>query len=229
MKKIMILCAALLGVVSLSAQGNHDWANFGKYAEANAEMKAQGLRPDAVFMGNSITEGWAGQHPGFFTKGNYAGRGISGQVTAQMLARFRPDVLDLAPKAVVILAGTNDLAHNEGYISIENIANNIFSMAELAKAHKIKVVICSVLPAADYPWRPEITDVAAKVKELNALLSAWAAKNKCTYVDFWSAMADQRGGLPKELAGDGIHPTSEGYDRMEAMLSPVLKKILKKK
>jgi lysophospholipase L1-like esterase len=225
----MILFAALLGAAALSAQGDHDWANFGKYAETNAGMKAKNIRPDAVFMGNSITEGWAGQHPDFFTKGNYTGRGISGQVTAQMLARFRPDVLDLAPKAVVILAGTNDIAQNEGFISVENIAGNIISMAELAKTHKIKVVICSVLPASHYPWHPHITDVAAKVKRLNALLSDWAAKNKCTYVDYWTPMADDQGGLPKSLAGDGIHPNDEGFRQMEAILAPTLNKLLKKK
>ncbi len=184
------------------------------------------MRPDVVFMGNSITDGWAGQHTAFFADNNYAGRGIGGQVTAQMLARFRADVIDLGPRVVVILAGTNDIARNQGFVAIENIAGNIFSMAELARAHGIEPVICSVLPAAEYPWRTEITEVPAKVKALNALLKEWAEANGATYVDYFSAMADGRDGLPASLATDGIHPTSEGYDVMEAIIKPVLDRIL---
>ncbi len=230
MKKIAIMLAAIFVVAvapKANAQGNRDWANYGRYAESNATLKAQGTRPDAVFMGNSITDGWASQHAEFFAAGNYVGRGISGQVTAQMLARFRADVLELGPRAVVILAGTNDIAQNQGRIAIENIAGNIFSMAELARAHDIEPVICSVLPAAEYPWRKEITDVPDKVRELNALLQEWAANNGCTYVDYFTPMADERGGLPASLAADGIHPTSAGYDRMESIIKPVLDRILK--
>jgi lysophospholipase L1-like esterase len=217
---------AVLGIATATNAQDRDWANFGRYEAANAEVTTT---PDAVFMGNSITDGWASQRPEFFAEGNYVGRGISGQVTSQMLVRFRPDVLDLAPKAVVILAGTNDIARNDGYISIPNIAGNIFSMAELAKAHKIKVVICSVLPAAFYPWKREIEDVPAKVRELNALLEDWATENGCTYVDYFSEMEDGNGGLPAELAGDGIHPTAKGYEIMESIIKPVLDKVLKVK
>lgn len=228
MKKILILFAAIFAMAAAQAQRQRpaDWANYGRYAEANAALKAGGVRPDAVFMGNSITDSWASVREAFFDTGNYVGRGISGQVTAQMLARFRADVIDLKPRAVVILAGTNDIAGNDGFVATENIAANIISMAELAKAHKIKVVICSILPAAEYPWRPEIEDVPAKVRAVNAILQEWARKNRCTYVDYFSAMADERGGLPKELAEDGIHPTSAGYGQMEGIIKPVLDKLL---
>lgn len=211
-----------------SAQGDHDWADYGRYAEANVALKASGVRPDAVFMGNSITDGWASQHPAFFADNNYTGRGIGGQVTAQMLARFRADVIYLAPRVVVILAGTNDIAHNQGFVAIENIAGNIISMAQLARANGIEPVICSILPAAEYPWRKEITDPPAKVRAVNTILRDWAAANGCVYVDYFAAMADERDGLPASLAGDGIHPTSAGYDMMEGIVKPILDELLKK-
>lgn len=220
----MLFACILTAAVSLDAQDMRDWADFGRHEQANAGLAKV---PAVVFMGNSITEGWAKQHPDFFAENNYAGRGIGGQVTAQMLARFRPDVLELRPKVVVILAGTNDIARNDGYISIPHIAGNIASMAQLAKANGIKVVICSVLPAAAYPWRPEITEVPQKIAELNALLKTWAAENGCTWVDYFGEMADDRGGLPERLSQDGVHPTSEGYDEMERIIAPALKKLLR--
>ncbi len=227
MKYYLIIFAMIFAANTVFAQGDHDWANYGRYAQSNVELKNLGVKPDAVFMGNSITDGWAGQHAAFFAENNYVGRGIGGQVTAQMLARFRADVLDLEPRAVVIFAGTNDIAHNQGFVSIENIAGNIISMAELAKIHGIEAVICSVLPAAEYPWRKEITDVPGKVRALNAILRGWAEANGATWVDYFSAMADERDGLPAELAYDGIHPTSAGYDRMEEIIKPVLDGLLK--
>lgn len=233
MKRIAIRVAAFMvaavATLSVAAQGTGDWANYGRYAADNAAVKARGAHPDAVFMGNSITDGWAGQHKAFFADNNYVGRGISGQVTAQMLARFRADVIDLAPRAVVILAGTNDIAGNQGFVAVENIAANVISMAQLAKANGIKAVICSVLPAAEYPWRREVKDVPAKVRALNDLLREWARRNGAVYVDYFTPLADERGGLAAALAADGIHPTSEGYDRMEQILQPVLKKALRKR
>ncbi|MDR2911939.1 MAG: SGNH/GDSL hydrolase family protein [Alistipes sp.] len=237
MKRLPILSAAILTLAALTLQSAEtqaqtqpekprDWANYTRYAQANAEQKSRPTPPDAVFMGNSITDGWASQHPDFFEANNYVGRGISGQVTAQMLARFRADVLDLRPKAVAILAGTNDLAQNEGFVSIENIAGNIISMAELARAHGIRVAICSVLPADDYPWRPAITGVPEMVRSLNELLAAWASVNGCVYVDYFSAMDDGNGGLPPSLARDGIHPTSAGYDIMEGIIKPAIDRLL---
>ena len=204
-----------------------DWANFGRYAEANTTVKAAPTRPDAVFMGNSITDGWASQRKEFFSTNNYVGRGISGQVTAQMLARFRPDVIELRPRAVVILAGTNDIAHNQGFVSVENIAGNIISMAQLAQANGIHPVICSILPAADYPWRPAGKEVPAKVRAVNNILRTWAEANGATYVDYFTPMADQRDGLPTELARDGIHPTAAGYEIMEGIVKPILDRVLR--
>jgi lysophospholipase L1-like esterase len=226
MKTITTILATLLAIISAHSQGDHDWASYGRYAEANAALKASGVKPDAVFMGNSITDSWASGRKEFFAAGNYAGRGISGQVTAQMLARFRADVIDLGPKAVVILAGTNDIAHNQGFVAVENIAANIISMAQLARANGIEPVICSILPAAEYPWRKEITEVPAKVRAVNAILQEWAAGNGCVYVDYFSAMADERGGLPAQLANDGIHPNEAGYSQMESIIKPVLDQLL---
>ncbi len=226
MKKSLIMCAMIfaMGIAGTAhAQGDQDWANYGRYAEANTELMLGEVRPEAVFMGNSITDAWPKQHEEFFTAGNYAGRGISGQVTAQMLARFQAD---LEPRVVVILAGTNDIARNQGFITIQHIADNIVSMAQLARANGIEPVICSVLPAAEYPWRKEITQVPGKVRALNAMLKEWARCSNVTYVDYFSAMADERDGLPASLASDGIHPTSAGYYMMEGIIKPVLDEIL---
>ena len=153
MKRLVALW--LCATVWLSAGGqSRDWANTGRYAAANAALA---VRPKVVFIGDSITEGWYSAHPSFFDANGFAARGISGQVTAQMLARFQCDVVALRPRAVVILAGTNDIARNNGPIDEERIADNIRSMAELARAHGMRVFLCSVLPAARYGWRPEVT------------------------------------------------------------------------
>lgn len=217
MKKYLMLAAGLCAVFSLQAQGP-DWANFGRYREANATAPRHAA---AVFMGNSITDGWAAQRPAFFVDNNYIGRGIGGQVTSQMLVRFRADVLDLEPRAVVILAGTNDIAGNNGYIAVDDIFGNIVSMAELARAHKIKVILCSVLPVYQYPWSPDV-DAVRLIAELNGKIEAYAHAHKMPYVDFYHAMKDERFGLPADLAGDGVHPTAEGYRIMEEMLKPVI-------
>lgn len=216
MKKVIAICIALTIGVGASAQ---DWANFGRFEQAN---KAVTVKPFAVFMGDSITEGWVKKDPDFFSNNNYVGRGISGQTTSQMLVRFQKDVVELAPKYVVILAGTNDIAKNGGDISIENIFGNIKSMCEIAKANKIKPIICSVLPAAGYRWRPEVKDSAEKVLELNRLLYTYAKKNKIKYVDYHSLLRDERNGLPKDLAPDGIHPNYECYQIMEKLVTEYL-------
>lgn len=212
MKKVFAICIALTMGAAASAQ---DWANFGRFEQANKTVTE---KPVAVFMGDSITEGWANQDPDFFSSNNYVGRGISGQTTSQMLVRFRKDVVELAPKYVVILAGTNDIAKNGGDISIENTFGNIKSMCEIAKANKIKPVICSVLPAAEYPWRPEVKDAAKKVLELNRLLYSYAKKNKIKYVDYHTLLRDEHDGLPKNFAPDGIHPNFGCYQIMEQVV-----------
>ncbi len=201
---------------------NNTWANYNKYELENKTVK----QPIAVFMGNSITEGWFRNHPDFFKSNNYIGRGISGQVTAQMLARFRRDVLDLKPKVVSILAGTNDIAQNCQYMSVENIAGNIFSMAELAQANGIKVIICSTLPASHYPWRPAIKDPARQIIRLNKLLKKYANQHNIPYVDFHSIMKDKENGLPEKYSKDGVHPTPDGYTMMESIIKEAITNLL---
>lgn len=199
-----------------------DFANFGKYQKQNQEVISQNIVPNSVLMGDSITEGWFATDPGFFTKNNFVGRGIGGQVTSQMLLRFREDVIKLKPKRVIILAGTNDIAENQGPISLEKVFGNIVSMAELAKANNIKVVLCSVLPAYDFPWRKDMKP-ADKVIALNKMIKDYAQKNNITYVDYHNALKNEKNGLPKEIAEDGIHPNKSGYEKMEAILMKTLK------
>jgi lysophospholipase L1-like esterase len=221
MKKTFLITVIAMFATALNAQERGDWANYGRYAEANAALAET---PAVVFMGNSITEGWVREHPAFFTDHNYVGRGISGQVTAQMLARFQSDVVALSPKVVVILGGINDIAENNGPVPIPQIVQNIVSMCQIARANGIEPIIISVLPADRFPWRPEIQNIVENVKSLNGLLQQWAAANDCPYVDMWSEMVNSKGGLSPELAADGIHPTSVGYDLMERIITPYLTK-----
>lgn len=207
-------------VLGTAAFAAGDWAAFGRYAEANKNVKQA---PTLVIMGDSITDFWPNRTSSdFFNKNNIVGRGISGQVTSQMLVRFRRDVLDLKPKYVAILAGTNDIAQNQGYISAENIVGNIISMVEIARANKIKPIACSILPAAKYPWRPEIQSVPM-VQKINQMLKDYCKKHKVKYIDFYTPMVDENNGLPKKYANDGIHPTSDGYAVMEKVLLENLK------
>jgi len=199
-----------------------DWANLKRFQQENSEL----LLPKAnehrvIFMGNSITEGWLSIRPEFFKNKPYVNRGISGQTTPQMLLRFRQDVINLKPSTVVLLAGINDIAENTGPSTIEMIANNIISMAELAKANQIKVIICSVLPANNFPWRKGIKP-AEKVRKLNVILQLYSYKNKLAYVDYYSAMVNDSHGLKKELGEDGIHPNKKGYLIMEPILEKAI-------
>ena len=199
----------------------HEYANFAKYAEANMAAGAPADGEDrVVFMGNSITESWVRYSPAFFEKNAYIGRGISGQVTHQMLLRFRADVIDLNPKAVVILAGINDIAQNSGFVELMEIFANIKSKAELAAQNGIKVVLCSVLPAIDFPWRPGL-EPAQKVVRLNQMIRNYAAEKDYPYVDYFSAMADDKDGLkvPEYTSADDlVHPNKAGYDVMEGLV-----------
>lgn len=225
MKRIKFLFTCLFIILSTYcfAQNKQDWAGLGKYAEIN---KTAPKHANAVFMGNSITEGWAKKSPEFFNKNGYICRGASGQVTSQMLLRFRQDVINLSPKCVVILAGTNDIAQNKGYISLENIFGNIVSMCELAKTNGIKVIICSILPVYDYPWRQGLKP-AEKIITLNKMLKNYCKNNDIIFADFHSKMKDKVNGLPLEYAKDGVHPTIEGYKVMEKILQPYIEKTLK--
>ena len=203
-----------------------DWANLKRFQQENSElMLAKAHENRVVFMGNSITEGWLSIRPEFFKNKPYVNRGISGQTTPQMLIRFRQDVIHLKPSTVVLLAGINDIAENTGPSTIEMIANNIVSMAELAKANHINVIICSVLPANKFPWREGLKP-AEKVIKLNALLQSYSKKHKLAYVDYYSAMVNDSHGLKKELGEDGIHPNKNGYLIMEPILEKAIKEYI---
>jgi lysophospholipase L1-like esterase len=206
-----------------------DWANTSRFKEANEKLAPPAKGENrVVFMGNSITEGWINTCPEFFAGKPYVNRGISGQTTPQMLVRFRPDVINLKPKVVVILAGTNDIAGNTGPSTLEMIMDNLISMTELAKANHIKVVLSSVLPAFDYPWKPGL-EPAGKIMKLNEMIKEYAEKNKLVYLDYFSAMADERKGLSKELSGDGVHPNKAGYKMMEPLAEEAIIKALSQK
>lgn len=204
-----------------------DWANLNRFREANELLgPARTCDDRVVFMGNSITEGWINQVPEFFAEEKqYINRGIGGQTTPQMLLRFRQDVLDLWPKVVVILAGVNDIAGNTGPSSLEMIEDNIHSMTELAQAHGIQVVLCSVLPAYDFPWRKGL-EPAPKIVELNRRIKDYASKTGVVYCDYFTAMADERNGLPEELSGDGVHPNKEGYAIMQPIVENAIARAL---
>ena len=222
-KDILLLILFIGFFHSIHAQ---DWPDLNRFRKQNKSLglPAQGEQR-VVFMGNSITEGWPNKDPEFFENPNYINRGIGGQTTPQMLLRFRADVIDLQPKAVVILAGTNDIAGNTGPMTLEEIRDNIISMAELAKANNIQVIISSVLPAFDYVWRPGL-EPNIKIPELNTMLRDYAEKNGIIYLDYFTAMADDRNGLPKALAEDGVHPTKEGYMIMKKLAEDAIKTAL---
>lgn len=225
MKKVFILAlSALFCAVTLSAQNqdlpDNDWAQFNRYSKANSEVT---VKPLAVLMGDSITDGWLRQDPEFFKANNLAGRGISGQVTSHMLVRFRRDVIDLHPKYVVILAGINDIARNNGYISLENTFANIVSMCELAKANKIKPVLCTLVPSGYIRWRPAIKDTKEQVAALNAMIKEYAKTHRYKVVDYATVLADEKGETRSDLSGDSVHPNMDGYKLMEEALLKVIK------
>ncbi len=222
MKRIILLLTVILPSM-LIAQNTHDWADFKRYAGTNFDLKT---KPSVVFMGDSIFDGWDDSQPEYFTENNFADRGIGGQVTSQMLVRFRADVINLDPEAVVILAGTNDLALNNGHIEVGHIVQNIMSMVELAENAGIRPILCSVLPAGKYPWRPEVADVAAKISILNSLLEEYAKRSRIAWVDLHEAMAAEDGSMKSEYTYDGVHPTADGYDVMQSVLYPFLKKYI---
>lgn len=179
-------------------------------------------------MGDSITDFWINNDSSLFSGKPYFDRGISGQTTGQMLVRFREDVVNLQPSVVVILAGINDIAENNGPSKLEDVFGNIVSMAELAKANHIKVVLSSILPAFSFPWRPSI-DPVSKVKALNEMIKDYADKNNIVYLDYFTAMADARSGLPANLSKDGVHPNLEGYKVMEPLAEKAIAAAMKKK
>jgi len=226
MKRIFFILIFITAVTIAKAQ---DWANVKKYEVANAAIQARATNEKSVvYMGDSITDFWISNDSVFFAAKPYLDRGISGQTTGQMLLRFRQDVINLKPGVVVILAGINDIAENNGPEKLADIFGNIVSMAELAKANHIKVVLSSLLPAFALPWRPAI-DPLPKVKALNEMIKSYAYQNNIVYLDYFTAMADSRGGLPANLSKDGVHPNLAGYKIMEPLADKAVNEALKKK
>ncbi len=223
MKKVFVMATTVV-LFAFGCFGQNlpdkDWARFSRYAEANA---AVAKAPKAVLMGDSITDFWYRRDTAFFEAQNFAGRGISGQVTSQMLVRFRRDVIDLHPRYVVILAGINDIARNNGYISLENILGNLVSMCELARANKIRPVLCTLVPSDRCDWIPELTGVAALVTELNEMIRNYARQNHIPLVDYAKVLSDGNGVILDGVTKDSVHPVIEGYKLMEEALLKVVK------
>ena len=212
------------GNETLGERLRQDIAGINRYRQANKYVKPGEKK--VVFLGNSITEAWASVDSAFFKDNNYIGRGISAQTSAQLLLRFRQDVLDLKPKAVVIHIGTNDVAENTGPYDPEFTMGNIISMVELAKSHKIKVMLASVLPSTNFEWRRSLGDRSQMIVELNQRIREYAAKNKIPYIDYHSAMKNAQNGMDPHLAADGVHPTLEGFKVMEKLAKQAIDKLL---
>lgn len=212
-----------------------NYANYARYRDANAKLAAPAKGENrVVFMGDSITDSW--KLAEYFPNQPFVNRGISGQTTSQMLLRFRPDVIALKPKVVVILAGTNDISGNTGPITIEAIEDNIASMVDLAHANGIKVVLASILPVSDYNKNGAGNQIIrtvlrppAKILELNNWMKNYAAQNNAVYLDYFSATVDDKGFLKAELANDGLHPNTKGYEIMKPLAGEAIKNALKKK
>lgn len=225
MKNIALIALIFLASKNYSQEMKTDWANINRYSKENQILKTEDNKDNrVVFMGNSITEGWKTNDPEFFSKNNYINRGIGGQTTSQMLVRFRPDVIDLKPKLVVILAGINDIAQNNGPIELHDIFGNIVSMVELAKANTIKVILSSVLPANDFPWKKGM-EPAEKIIELNKMLEKYAFENKIIFVNYYPKMVNSEKGLDKKYTNDGVHPTLAGYKVMEPLIQEAILKV----
>jgi lysophospholipase L1-like esterase len=234
-------CAELPAVKSRLANAENrlaDWPQLKRYGEANTKVTPPPKgETRVVFYGDSITDNWSKDgFGGFFPGRPYINRGISGQTTPQMLVRFRADVIALKPRVVVILAGTNDIAGNTGPTTIEAIQNNFISLAELSTANKIKVVFASVLPVSDYNKRRTGEPIIAterrppaKIQELNNWLKDYAARNGYTFLDYFSALADEKGLLRADLANDGLHPNAKGYAIMSPLAEAAIKRALKSK
>jgi lysophospholipase L1-like esterase len=220
------LTTSAVAVTANAASYNaaNDWAFLDAYRAQNASLLSSQQR--VVFMGDSITEFWDKDHRGMFANPDYVNRGISGQTTPQMLLRFRQDVIDLNPKAVVILAGTNDIAGNTGPSTPKMIEANIASMAELAQAHRIKVALCLVLPVARYPWAPDLKPVP-EVAAVNAWIRKYGAAHHLAVIDLFTPMATAEGGLRSDYSGDGVHPNLAGYEVMAAHVRASLSVLLK--
>ncbi|MFZ9262935.1 MAG: GDSL-type esterase/lipase family protein [Chitinophagaceae bacterium] len=229
-RKFLVLLTLITTLANAQQKINEnwaDWANFKKYADQNKSVpqKAKGERR-VVFLGNSIFEGWLRSRPEFFAGKPYYDRGISGQTTPQMLLRFYDDVLALNPDVLVLKCGINDIAQNTGPYDQQKTINNIKAIAQLARANKIKVILCSVLPASDFKWRPGL-EPADKVIALNAAIQQFAKEQDYYYLDLYSSVVDENKGMKKEYASDGVHPTVEGYKVLEPLVEAAILKVKK--
>lgn len=223
--RLLLICL-MLGTTVANAQ---DWARLALYQPDNRELAVRPKKKGekrVVFMGNSITSQWFRKRPEFFTGNGYVCRGIGGQTSSQMLLRFRQDVLNIGADVVVILAGTNDIAGNTGPVTLDMIVDNIAGMCDMARQNKIKVILCSVLPAKQYSWNKEVRP-DLEIPKLNALLKTYACEQKIVFADYFSAMADPSpenyNGLPPALTTDGVHLTPEGYQILEKIITRYLK------
>ena len=222
-KTIILIIFATMSIFGYS----QDWFGFNRYQADNDSIIASGAYPEVVFMGNSITEIWAIYHPDFFSSHNFCGRGIGGQTSSQMLVRFTADVINLKPKAVVIMAGTNDLAHNDYWVSPERVVENIVAMCVLAKTNGIIPIISSIPPCSEFPWSLEIKNPGQTIVDINKSLKAYAEANDIVYVDYHSALVDENLGFPKTLSDDGCHPDPDTYFTMESLVLEAIRKALK--
>lgn len=216
----------LLSIIMIEFSCAQDGTNLNHYKTENTKI---GL-PDPgenriVFIGNSITENWKKLDPEFFSNKSYINRGISGETTPQILNRFKADVIDLKPSVVVILAGINDIAENTGPITIKEISENIISMVVQANSNGIKIVLSSVLPAIDFPWRPELQP-SKKIVTLNEIIKNYADENGIIYLDYYSNMVDKHLGLKDKYTYDGVHPNKKGYQKMAPLAEEAIKKVL---
>jgi lysophospholipase L1-like esterase len=231
-------CADVKAQATRAETRLRDWPALGRYRDDNSKVTAPvKTQHRVVFLGDSITDSWddTTRYSGFFPGKPYINRGISGQTTPQMLIRFRADVIDLKPKVVVILAGTNDIAGNTGPMTLAAIENNLISMAELARANKIRVVFASVLPISDYDKNKDGQPIIRskqrppdQILSLNQWMKNYAATLGAVYLDYYSAMVDGKGFLKEELSEDGLHPNQKGYDIMAPLAERAIAIALKK-
>ena len=207
----------------------NDWFGFNRYKVDNERIIKSGEFPEVVFMGNSITELWAEYHPTFFSGNNYCGRGIGGQTSTQMLARFTADVVNLHPKAVVIMAGTNDVAHNTYWVEPDRVVDNVVAMCHLARANGIVPIISSIPPCAAFRWNPDIKNASQTIVDINKRLRAYAEANSIVYVDYHAALTDKQNGFLKQLSDDGCHPNPDTYYIMEELVLQAINKAVNSK
>ncbi len=231
MKNLILLAFISFQTITMYSQQydpNTDWAFLTKYAQENHQLISTKAPINVVFMGNSITEGWSFLDPEFFKQNHFVNRGIGGQTSAQMVIRFYQDVISLKPKVVVILAGINDIAANQGPTTNEMIQHNINAMVDIAQANGLKIILCSILPANRFGWRQSINPTQ-RVLEMNQWITQFCAEKKIYFCNYVPELSDAEHGLKKELGEDGVHPNLKGYEIMKSILLPIINTALNAK